>query len=259
MEETVLLQSAGHIATLRLNRPQTFNALDEESLKLLLEKVNAVAADPEIRVLIVGSTSPKSFASGADIAQMLHNSPAQSERFCDLGFWAFQALADLPQPVIAAVGGHCLGGGLELAMACDLRIASRRAKFGYPEVRLGILPGWGGLHRTASAIGMARAKEMMFTGQAITAEEALRIGLVNQVVEPEALEDVCMQLAQTIAANAPLPIRLIKQTIGAAASAPPAAANAIADRAMGLCFSSDDQKEGMRAFLEKRPPVFRGR
>lgn len=259
MDEAIVLKTSDHIAQLRFNQPHNYNALDEKLLVLFQQKIRSVSNDPTIRALVISSTSQKAFVSGADIAYMRNNSPEKAEWFCDLGFWAFQTLQELPVPVIAAISGHCLGGGLELAMACDLRVASSRAKFGYPEVKLGILPGWGGLSRTAAATGLSRAKELMFTGRIIPASEALEYHLVDRVVEPEQLEQTCMELARSIAVNAPLPVRLIKQNIVKASVASPEEANAIADRAMGLCFSSEDQREGMQAFLEKRPPVFRGK
>lgn len=247
-----------HVAELVVDAPKTYNALDASLLDEFREAVRRLEETADVRVALVKSALPKSFLSGADIAYMERSTLADSKQFIDKGWEVFRALEACSKPVIAVINGYCLGGGLELALACDIRIASASAKFGFPEVKLGIVPGWGGLSRAPRQIGMAKAKELMFTGRMYTAEEALRMGLVNQVIEDGALPGFALDMARGIAANAPLAVGLVKRWMPAAAQGNGPEGMAIAAHATLACCLSQDRREGMRAFLEKRPPLFLG-
>jgi enoyl-CoA hydratase len=214
--------------------------------------------DSATRVLIITGDGEKSFVAGADISEMAHLNEEQGREFGRMGAQVFRKIELLPIPVIAVVNGFALGGGCELAMACDIRIASNKAKFGQPEVGLGIIPGFSGTYRLPKLIGQGYAKEMIYTGKAIRADEALRIGLVNAVYEPEELMERAMEMAQRILANAPLAISLAKQSINEGYDLDADAAIALENDLFGQCFSTADQKEGMDAFLNKRKPVFKG-
>ena len=197
--------------------------------------------------------------AGADISEMAHLYEKEGYEFSKIGAIAFRKLETLPIPVIAAVNGFALGGGCELAMACDIRIASNKAKFGQPEVGLGITPGFSGTYRLAKLVGQGYAKEMIFTGKAIRADEALRIGLVNAVYEPEELMDKAIEMAQKMIKNAPLAIKYAKQCINESYDLIAEDAIELENTNFGKCFATEDQKEGMAAFLEKRPAKFIGK
>jgi enoyl-CoA hydratase len=209
-------------------------------------------------VLIITGDGEKSFVAGADISEMAHLNEPQGQEFGRLGAQVFRRIELLPIPVIAAVNGFALGGGCELAMACDIRIASSKAKFGQPEVGLGIIPGFSGTYRLPKLIGQGYAKEMIYTGKVIRADEALRIGLVNAVYEPEELMGKAMEMAAMMLKNAAIAIRLAKQSINEGYDLDADAAIALENKLFGQCFATKDQKEGMDAFLNKRPAAFTG-
>lgn len=258
MNEAIRLEKDGPIGKVLFDKPENRNAMDAYFFQRLVSVITELEADPAIRVVILTSTHPKAFLAGADIAYMLHNAPAQAKRFCELGCAVFTRMRESPLPFIAAINGHCLGGGLELALACDLRIAVQGCKLGFPEVKLGILPGWGGLYRLPRLVGEGRARELLFTGRLLSTEEAERAGLVNYAVPPEGLMEACEQAALEIARNAPIPIALMKKWMPRAAAAADETADCIGGAAMVDCFATQDQEEGMRAFLEKRAPRFTG-
>ena len=239
------------IRLLTINKPQSLNALDSEVLRELGSVVAETAADESIRVLIITGEG-RAFVAGADISEMVSKDPMQGLAFGKFGAEVFRAIEQLPIPVIAAVNGFALGGGCELAMACDLRIASTKAKFGQPEVGLGIIPGFSGTQRLHRLVGPAKAKELVYTGEVIRADEALRIGLVNKVVEPEALMDEALALAEKIAAQAPVAIQLAKKAIDTGLQADIDTGIAIENDLFALCFSTRDQKVRMEAFLNKK-------
>lgn len=239
------------IRLLTINKPQSLNALDSEVLRELGSVVAETAADESIRVLIITGEG-RAFVAGADISEMVNKDPMQGLAFGKFGAEVFRAIEQLPIPVIAAVNGFALGGGCELAMACDLRIASTKAKFGQPEVGLGIIPGFSGTQRLPRLVGPAKAKELVYTGEVIRADEALRIGLVNKVVEPKALMDEALALAEKIAAQAPVAVQLAKKAIDTGLQADIDTGIAIENDLFALCFSTRDQKVRMEAFLNKK-------
>lgn len=259
MEDKIMLRKDSTTANVILNHPEAYNAFDSSMLNKLRTVIAQVSEDDTIRVVLIRSTLDKSFISGADIAHMQEQSMEETKHFIELGCDVFDAIESCPKPVVAVINGYCLGGGLELALACDLRIASNNAKFGFPEVKLGILPGWGGLLRAPRIIGPSKTMEFIFTGRMFDAKEAKEIGLVNSVCKPEELEAYSNEMAKTIAANAPLPIRLSKKWVPILSSAPKESHKSIFTHATLDCFQSEDRTEGICAFLQKRRPHFRGK
>jgi enoyl-CoA hydratase len=247
-----------HVAVLTLHRPEALNALNAALLDELLAAADSIAANDDIRAVVLTGAG-RAFAAGADIAEMRDFTPEAAKAYADKGNRAFLALENLPQPVIAAVNGYALGGGCELALACDLRLASDKARFGQPEVALGVPPGFGGTQRLPHAIGLGNAMRMILGGQAIDAAEALRIGLVCAVYPADALQAEAMKLAQAIAKQAPLAVRAAKQAMRGGTSLPLEQGLMLESKLFADCFASTDQKEGMGAFLEKRKDTqFRG-
>jgi len=240
----------------KISAPKSLNALNSTILKELDDLVGNL--DGTTRVLIITGDGEKSFVAGADISEMAHLDEAQGHEFGRLGAQVFRRIETLPIPVIAAVNGFALGGGCELAMACDIRIASSNAKFGQPEVGLGIIPGFSGTYRLPKLIGQGYAKEMIYTGKVIRADEALRIGLVNAVYEQPELMEKAMEMAQMMLKNAPVAIGLAKQSINEGYDLDADGAIALENKLFGQCFSTRDQKEGMDAFLNKRKATFTG-
>jgi enoyl-CoA hydratase len=255
----LLEQPETGIHLLTVNRPRSLNALDADTLDEIAAAIARVAGDPAARVLLVTGAGDKAFVAGADIAQMQGFGPAEAQAFSEKGNRTFRALEMLPVPAIALVNGYALGGGCELALACDWIVACERAAFGQPEVNLGVVAGFGGTQRLPRLIGRARALELLVTGRMVKAEEALRIGLVNQVVAPERLRETGFELARTIAAKGPVAVRLTKQIVqrGQDLDLPNACQQEA--YAFALTCATEDQKEGMKAFLEKRPAKFTGR
>ena len=247
----VKYEPKGDIAYLVIDRPEALNALNAQVLADLDAALDNIDLDL-IRCVIVRGAGEKSFVAGADIAQMKDLDPAGGEAFGKQGNDVFLKLESFPIPVIAAVGGYALGGGCELAMACDFRICSDTAVFGQPEVGLGITPGFGGTQRLARIVGPGMAKQMIYTARNIKADEALRIGLVNAVYPADELYAAAEKLASTIAANAPIAVRACKKAINEGAALPIEQAVVCEEKAFGSCFQTGDQQEGMGAFLEKR-------
>ena len=244
------------ITVMKISAPKSLNALNSTILKEMDDFIGHL--DKATRVLIVTGDGEKSFVAGADISEMAHLDEAQGHDFGRLGAQVFRKIEVLPIPVIAAVNGFALGGGCELAMSCDIRIASSKAKFGQPEVGLGIIPGFSGTYRLPKLIGQGYAKEMIYTGKVVRAEEALRIGLVNAVYEPEELMDKAMEMAQMMLKNAPVAISLAKQSINEGYDLDSDGAIGLENKLFGKCFATRDQKEGMDAFLNKRKAGFTG-
>jgi enoyl-CoA hydratase len=255
----VILEKEGKIAIVTLNRPKALNALNSETLKELDIVIDELEKDDNIYVVILTGAGEKAFVAGADISEMKDLATMEGRKFSILGNRVFRRLENLEKPVIAAISGFALGGGCELAMACDLRIASDKAKFGQPETGLGITPGFGGTQRLARLVGVAFAKELIYTGKIIKAEEAQRIGLVNKIVESEKLLEEAKAMAATIAANAPIAVRLCKTAINRGIQCDIDTALMYEAEAFGECFSTEDQKEGMTAFIEKREKNFRNK
>lgn len=243
------------VVLLTLNRPDVLNALSSELMEELSERLSELDKNDEVRAAVL-TGGPKVFAAGADIQELRDNtamSILSSRQITRL-----EAIKKFSKPLIAAVSGWALGGGMELVMACDMVIAGDNAQFGQPEIKIGVMPGGGGTQRLTKAVGKARAMEMVLTGRTITAEEALGMGLVNLVVAREQVIARALQLAQTLAEMPPLAVRLAKESVLTALDTPLDVGLLHERRLFSLLFASDDQKEGMSAFLEKRAPKFRG-
>lgn len=253
--ENVILERNGHVATLAFNRPNVLNALNSSVLKELDKVLDEVSEDKDIYVLVITGNG-KAFIAGADIAEMKDMNSEEGRKFGELGLRTFRKIELLEKPVIAAVNGFALGGGCELSMSCDIRIASEKAKFGQPEVGLGITPGFAGTQRLSRLVGIAKAKELIFTANIINAAEAEKIGLVNKVVPHDELMIEALTLAEKIASNAQLAVAYSKAAINRGAETDIETGMAIEKDLFGLCFSTADQKEGMSAFLEKRKAKF---
>ena len=257
-EPLVLVErdEARRVALLRLNRPKQLNALNAQVMDQLCEALEALDADDAIRCLVV-TGNERAFAAGADIGEMAIASPIDMLRGNRIAQW--DRVRRISKPVIAAVNGWCLGGGCELAMALDLIVAGEGARFGQPEINIGVIPGAGGTQRLTRAIGKSRAMEMVLTGEPIDAAEALRLGLVARVVPDELLVDDALALAAVIATKSPIALRLAKESVNAAYEMSLTDGLAHERKLFYLLFASEDQQEGMAAFLEKRAPDFKGR
>jgi enoyl-CoA hydratase len=258
-QNILLDQPEPGVNLLTVNRPNALNALNAATIGELVRAIAEVAADESARVLLVTGAGEKAFVAGADIAEMRNMSVEEARAFSEQGMRVMHALEALPVPVIALVNGFCLGGGCELAMACDWILASDTAVFGQPEVNLGIPPGFGGTQRLPRRIGPARALELLTTARQVKAPEALSIGLVNHVFTVAELRNGGMDLARTIAAKGPVAVRLAKQALQRGRNLDLFAACALETDLFAQAFATDDRKEGMRAFLEKRPAKFTGR
>jgi enoyl-CoA hydratase len=258
LADPVRLERRGAVAVLTLSRPEVLNALDRATLEALRARIGEVAADAGFRAVVLTGEG-RAFAAGADIAEMRGLDALAAEAFSRLGHAALAALEELPIPTLAAVNGFALGGGCELACACDWIYASQKARFGQPEVNLGLLPGFGGTTRLTRRVGVAWAKELVCSGEPIDAETALRIGLANRVFEPEALVDAAVRAGDAIARKGPLAVEVAKRVIQASQDADLHVAHRLEQSAFGMLFATADREEGMDAFLHKREPKFGGR
>lgn len=256
--QTISLTQEGAIGILTLNRPEAMNPINDELVSELSKAIERIAQDDQIRVVILTGGN-KVFAAGGDIKAMQQFGPLQAKKFVVPIHKLFNQMTELSKPTIAAIAGFALGGGVEMTLTCDFRIAADNAKFGFPEINLGIFPAAGGSQRLPRLIGMAKAKELMFTGDTIDAATALAIGLVNQVVHREALMEQAVKLANKLSAKPPITIKALKESMHNVFNT---------DINMGLnmeiekfcsLFATEDQKEGMGAFIEKRKPDFKGR
>ncbi len=249
--EFITYQAEGQVGIITVNRPKALNALNSMVLEEL-EKTFAEVDLNTVRAIIITGAGEKSFVAGADISEMCSLTKEEAEAFGKKGNDVFRTIETFPVPVIAAVNGYALGGGCELSMSCDIRICSDNAVFGQPEVGLGITPGFGGTQRLARIVGVGKAKEMIYGARNIKAEEAYRIGLVNQVYPLEELMPAAKKLAAIIAGNAPIAVRSCKKAINEGLQVDMDQAIAIEEKLFGGCFETEDQREGMTAFLEKR-------
>ncbi|NLW96678.1 MAG: enoyl-CoA hydratase [Xanthomonadaceae bacterium] len=247
------------IRVITVHRPERLNALDSATLDALHAAADAAAADPSVRVVVLTGAGPKAFVAGADIAEMSALTPAQGRDFALRGQRMMRRFERLPKPVIAMVNGYALGGGLELAMSCHLRIAADTARLGQPEIGLGLVPGFGGTQRLLRLAGRAAALELCLTGEPVDAARALQLGLVNRVVPAAELEAETMALARRLATSAPLALRGILDCILAGGECTIGEGLEYEATQFGLVFASEDMREGTRAFLEKRKPAFQGR
>ncbi|MGS0765701.1 enoyl-CoA hydratase-related protein [Syntrophomonas curvata] len=254
----LLLEKEDGIGILYINRPDAMNALNTKVLEEIMQAAAAVGKDDEIQVLIITGAGERAFVAGADIKEMHGLTAVKGRQFGYTGQEAFRAIEKLEKPVIAAVNGFALGGGCELAMAADIRLASEKAKFGQPEVGLGITPGFGGTQRLARLIGEGRAMELIFTASTITAEEAYRIGLVNHIYPAATLLDEARKMARRIMVNAPLAVKYSKSAINKGLQTDIETGLAVEADLFGICFATEDQKNGMGAFLNKEKASFKG-
>jgi enoyl-CoA hydratase len=243
----------GKVAFVKLNRPKALNALNTDVVKELDVAIEAIAANPKICALVIGSD--KHFAAGADIKEMIEMNPEQAKGFAFNP--TFAKIESLMKPSIAAISGYALGGGMELALVCDMRIASPDAKFGFPEINLGIIPGAGGTQRLPRLIGASRAKELIYQGTIIDANKALQYGLVNEIADDPM--DVATKLAEKLALKAPLAVQAAKQCIQMTSKVDLPSGIEFEEVIWSRLYATEDQKEGMRAFAEKRKPVFKGK
>ena len=256
--ETILLERKEGIGYLTLNRPKVFNAINAQMIRETREAIEELDRDLTIRAVIITGAG-RAFQSGADIEELSRMTPLQILRWNQGVVENFDALEKMRPPVIAAINGYALGGGLELAMACTIRVASEAARMGLPEVKIGILPGAGGTQRLPRLIGKGLAAEMILTGEMIDAKEAYRVGLVNRVVSAERLMTTAEEIARKILSNAPVAVALAKDAIEVGKNLPLDGAIQYAQKNCVTCFSTEDMKEGTAAFLEKRDPQFKGR
>lgn len=253
--ENILTRREGRVGLVQINRPQARNALNTPTMIEIVAALQLFDADEGIGCLVL-TGDERAFAAGADIKQMANASVVEMLNAPFLDYW--DRLQSLRKPLIAAVSGWCLGGGCELAMACDMIIASESAKFGQPEITIGVIPGAGGTQRLTLAVGKAVAMEMVLNNRHLSAEEALRYGLVNRVVPVESVLDEAMRLAAEIAARPPVAVQLAKEAINRAFEMPLSEGLLAERRSFAMLFATQDQKEGMAAFIEKRPPVWQG-
>ncbi len=257
-EEVVLKRIDGHVATLTINRPDKLNALNIETRGRMVRELDELAKNDDVRVVVITGAGDKAFIAGADISEFEGRSPVDQYRVMTDSS-VFLAVDRFPKPTIAAINGFCLGGGCELAMACDIRIASEKAKLGQPEINLGLLPGGGGTQRLPRLVGMGAALKLLYTGDFIRADEALRIGLVDEVVPAGDVAARAKELAEAIAAKSPVALRLIKQAVRTSMRTPLDEGLRQEVSLFALAFASEDMKEGVDAFLNKRKPTFIGR
>jgi enoyl-CoA hydratase len=251
----ILTRAEGRVGIVQLNRPQVLNALNRELMAEVIAALEGFDRDPAIGCLVL-TGNERAFAAGADIKQMANATPVAMLDNPFIGYW--DRLRQISKPIIAAVSGFALGGGCELAMACDMIVAGETARFGQPEINIGVIPGAGGTQRLTRAVGKALAMEMVLNGRFLTADEAQRYGLVNRVVPAELCLEEAVRLASEIAARAPVAVRMGKEAVNAAFEVTLQAGLAYERRLFYLLFSTDDQKEGMDAFVNKRPPQWQG-
>ena len=256
IDSSILTETNNRVGVIRLNRPQTLNALNSQSLKELMDVLERFDQDPRIGAMII-TGNERVFAAGAEVGEIAHASAMEMLHSNLIA--QFGRIGRIQKPVIAAVSGWCLGGGCELAMSCDMIIASETARFGQPEIQLGVIPGAGGTQRLTKAVGKAIAMEMILNNRTLTAEEALNFGLINRVVPVERYLEEAVKLATEIAARPPIAIQLAKQLINHAFDSHLSEGLIAEKQAFILLFTTEDQKEGMAAFLEKRTPEWKGR
>ena len=256
--KNLLVEVTDGVAVVTINRPQVLNSLNGETLAELRQAMHEINRRNDVRAVILTGEGGKAFVAGADIAEMKAMNAVEAFAFSCLGHEAMRSIDRLTKPVIAAVNGYALGGGLELALACDFIYASEKAKLGLPEVTLGIFPGFGGTQRLPRLIGKGRAKELIYTGKMVDAAEAYTLGIVNKVVAHDQLMEEAMKTARAIAQNGPLAVGMAKDAVNNGYDEARAEGSAIEMTTWGNTFATHDQKEGMGAFLEKRKPAFKG-
>jgi enoyl-CoA hydratase len=257
--ENILYEVKDHIARITFNRPAVLNALNPQTVAELGQALDAARGDAEVRVVILTGAGEKAFVAGADINELAKRTPVDGKEYALVGQEIFHRLETLGKPSIAAINGFALGGGCELALSCTMRVASKTARIGQPEVKLGLVPGYGGSQRLPRLCGKGVAHEMILTGEMISADEAYRVGLVNHVVEPAELLPAAEKIAQKIIANAPLAVKYAMEAVEEGMEMSQEEGLFLEATLFGLCCATEDMREGTRAFLEKRPPKFQGR
>jgi len=257
--ENILYEKSDGTATITINRPKALNALNEDTIVEISSRLKDAKEDKTIRAIIITGAGDRAFSAGADIKMIRDMDSAKARAVSRLGHELCDKIEELGKPVIAAINGYALGGGLELAMACDIRIASENARMGQPEINLGLIPGWGGTQRLPRFVGKGVAKELIFTGKMIDAETADRLGLVNTVVSPDQLKSVVSEFAKEIADKPPISIKLAKELINSSLETSLGAGETREAKAFSIAASTEDFKEGVAAFLKKRKPKFEGR
>jgi enoyl-CoA hydratase len=256
--QNIMFEKQGNVGVIKINRPKALNAINAGVLDEMNQALDEIEKDPSVRVLVLTGEGEKAFIAGADIAYMVNLSPLEARRFSLKGHELGFRLGELPVPVIACVNGFALGGGAEMAMACDFIYASEKAKFGQPEINLGIIPGFGGTQRLSRLTGKGMAKELCMTGVMISAQEAREIGLVNKVFPADRLWEETMKTANLIASKGKVSLRAVKECVDRGYDTDLRRGCLMEADAFGLCMASPDGKEGMSAFLEKRKPDFEG-
>lgn len=259
MTETIISRKEEGIGFITLNRPERYNALSELMIQEILSTLESMAKDEEVKTLIITGAGEKAFCAGADLAQAAERGILGEKEFLAAAVALTNAIEDFPKPVIAAVNGYALGGGLELAISCDMIAASENATFGFPEINLAVYPAAGGTQRLPRLIGKLKAKELIYTGERIPAKEAEKIGLVNRVVPKEELMKAAIEFAKKFLKKSPLALRQTKAVVNKGSGMTFEAGMAYADEAITILLASEDRKEGMKAFLEKREPKFKGK
>jgi enoyl-CoA hydratase len=257
--EHISLEIADGLAVVTISREKALNALSSEVLSELTTAATQLELDDKVSVVALTGAGDKAFVAGADISEMIDLGPLEAQALSEMGAQLGHTIETSSKPWIAAVNGFALGGGCELALACDFIYASSNAQLGQPEVKLGVIPGFGGTQRLSRRVGVAKAKELIFTGDIIAADEALRIGLVDAVVSPEELMDKVRSVAKRIGRNGPLAVAEAKRLIHCGQSMSLETSILLEEKSFGGLFDSDDQTEGMKAFLEKRKPAFQGK
>lgn len=255
----IIYEKSEGIATITINRPEALNAFNTDVINEILQALEDVKADENVRVVVLTGAGEKAFSAGADIKAMKGINALKARDLSQMGEKLCSALENLEKPVIAAINGYALGGGLEVAMACDIRIASENARMGQTEINIGLIPGWGGTQRLTRLIGMTKAKELIFTGKMIDARTAEQLGLVNMVVPQDKFRDAVRQFALELAQKAPVALKVAKALINKGAEISLDVAIALEREGFGVVASTEDLQEGVSAFIEKRKPVFKGR
>lgn len=256
--ENIAFEVQDNVGILTVNRPKVMNALNSETLKELKYIAQKIKEDEDVRVLVVTGAGDKAFVAGADISEFPKMTPLQAREFSALGHSVCSALEKLPIPVIACVNGFALGGGCELALSCDFIYASEKAKFGQPEINLGLMPGFGGSQRLTRLVGRAKSKELCMTGEQIKAEEAKELGIVAKIFGAEEIKEKTMEVAKSLAKKGRISLKAVKEAINDGAEVDLETGCSLEEKSFGLCFTSVDAKEGTSAFLEKRDPDFKG-
>ena len=255
----ILYEKDEAVATITLNRPETLNAFSREVVEEVLQALEDVKNDENVRVVVLTGAGEKAFSAGADIKAMIGMNALRARDLSLMGEKLCLALENLEKPVVAALNGYALGGGLEVAMACDLRIASENARMGQTEINIGLIPGWGGTQRLTRLIGRTKAKELVFTGRMIDAKTAEQLGIVNMVVPTDKFRETVRQFALDLAAKAPVAIKVAKALINKGADISLHSALALEREGFGVVASTEDLQEGVKAFTEKRKPAFKGK